>query len=558
MAKLILEPPGPGCWDLDDSHFDRPLNRYGQRTYCDGVRLGSTATFIRSGIPIRCISVEFVQGFPYYQVQPLIGSPAQRKLPSRSLFNVLLRIHPTLRKRRRSAERYFLHRLWEEDVSEWDTVTKPTLFKRFHALEKIELGSLSDEQLIDHLQDCTGALRDNMYAHFYITAATYIPVGDFLAHVTEWTSIPVHEVLQAMLGTSGTDNASERLLRNAAQTIADDSKVRELLFSDGSPEDIVQRLCATPGPVGEACSSWYQWIAPRCISTGDLTVPTGQESPELLVEHLRYAVDHPMPQMDPKVALEKLRDQIPANRRTQFDHLFETAHSVYRLRDERSTLLDNWISGILRLALLEVGSRMTTQQRLEKTEHVFDIDEDEMRSLFLGGVGPTPEELRDRSEQRLSQSMDDVPKYLGGLPAPVPPAEYFPREMGRMVRAILAYTELLENLTEPASTTVLMGIGASAGESQGPVRIVQAAEDFAKVRPGDILVARTTMPAYNVLLPIIAGIVTDRGGALCHAAIVAREYGIPAVVGTRSATKDLEEGTTIRINGSEGTVTTVP
>jgi rifampicin phosphotransferase len=74
------------------------------------------------------------------------------------------------------------------------------------------------------------------------------------------------------------------------------------------------------------------------------------------------------------------------------------------------------------------------------------------------------------------------------------------------------------------------------------------------VRKGDVLVARATSPSYNALLPLISGIVTDRGGTLSHAAVIAREYGIPAVVGCGNATELIKDGMRIRVNGSKGTV----
>jgi pyruvate,water dikinase len=83
---------------------------------------------------------------------------------------------------------------------------------------------------------------------------------------------------------------------------------------------------------------------------------------------------------------------------------------------------------------------------------------------------------------------------------------------------------------------------------------VRGPEDFDRLQQGDVLVARTTGPAFNVVLPLLGAIVTDRGGQLSHAAIVAREYGIPAVVGTREATVKFTDGARVRVNGDKGIV----
>jgi pyruvate,water dikinase len=78
---------------------------------------------------------------------------------------------------------------------------------------------------------------------------------------------------------------------------------------------------------------------------------------------------------------------------------------------------------------------------------------------------------------------------------------------------------------------------------------------FELIEAGDILIATMTTPAYNVVVPLIGAVVTDTGGMLCHAAIVAREFAIPAVVGVGTATTDIPDGANIRVDGNEGTIT---
>ncbi len=100
----------------------------------------------------------------------------------------------------------------------------------------------------------------------------------------------------------------------------------------------------------------------------------------------------------------------------------------------------------------------------------------------------------------------------------------------------------------------IKGLGASAGVVEGPVRIVKSPEQFDQVQKGEILVCRMTNPAWVVLFTKIGGLVTDAGGALSHPAVVSREFGIPAVVGTGVATAQLKTGQRIRVNGAEGVV----
>ena len=98
-------------------------------------------------------------------------------------------------------------------------------------------------------------------------------------------------------------------------------------------------------------------------------------------------------------------------------------------------------------------------------------------------------------------------------------------------------------------------MAASAGKVTAPARVLRGPEDFDQMKPGDVLVAGTTTPAWTPLFAMAAAVVTDIGGPLSHGSIVAREYGIPAVMGTGVATKRIRSGQIITVDGSAGTVT---
>ena len=101
---------------------------------------------------------------------------------------------------------------------------------------------------------------------------------------------------------------------------------------------------------------------------------------------------------------------------------------------------------------------------------------------------------------------------------------------------------------------ILSGISASPGIGSGTVKIVHGLEDLQKIQEGDVLVAKMTNPDYVPSMKKASAIVTDEGGSSCHAAIVSREMGIPAIVGTKEATQKLHEGQQITVNGAEGKV----
>jgi pyruvate,water dikinase len=109
----------------------------------------------------------------------------------------------------------------------------------------------------------------------------------------------------------------------------------------------------------------------------------------------------------------------------------------------------------------------------------------------------------------------------------------------------------------PAQTTkdvLLQGTPGSPGVVQGQARILKDVSEFGKLRPGDVLVAPVTNPAWTPLFQRAVAVVVDAGGAASHAAIVAREYGIPAVMSTMNGTKELKDGQWIQVDGSRGLV----
>jgi pyruvate,water dikinase len=123
------------------------------------------------------------------------------------------------------------------------------------------------------------------------------------------------------------------------------------------------------------------------------------------------------------------------------------------------------------------------------------------------------------------------------------------RAMGIVMQSMFAPSE------EAHEEDMLRGLAASRGVYEGTARRASGPAEFDRIVEGDVLVTEATTEAFNILLPLLGGLVTDSGGLLSHAAIVAREYGIPGVVGTREATDRIADGARVRVDGDAGTVT---
>ena len=106
----------------------------------------------------------------------------------------------------------------------------------------------------------------------------------------------------------------------------------------------------------------------------------------------------------------------------------------------------------------------------------------------------------------------------------------------------------------PSEAAIVSGTPASPGRASGTVRVIRGPQDFDELQPGEILVAPLTAPAWTPLFARAAAVVTDVGSAASHASIIAREYGIPAVVGCIDATSRLHTGMRVTVDGSTGNV----
>ena len=118
-----------------------------------------------------------------------------------------------------------------------------------------------------------------------------------------------------------------------------------------------------------------------------------------------------------------------------------------------------------------------------------------------------------------------------------------------------AFARWLPAASDEQTGAVLPGIGASTGQVTATARVLAGPADFGRLQPGDVLVASITTPAWTSLFAMAAAVVTDIGGPLSHSSIVAREYGIPAVLGTNVATRRIPDGARVRVDGDTGTVT---
>jgi rifampicin phosphotransferase len=281
------------------------------------------------------------------------------------------------------------------------------------------------------------------------------------------------------------------------------------------------------------------------LSSFDLCLPTLADDPRPVLSAIRAFLDGKESPYTRQEQMAAEREQargvilkrLTQRQRAKFTRLLETAQHAARTREDALFEVGLAWTQMHRCAL-ELGRRLTGASVLARAADVFRLTVDEIRSAFVLPAALTTL-VTERHRHNLAWSKVNAP-YL--LPVGSQPAFWW--------HWIFPTPELQRH---PDAHT-LIGLGVSPGKVTGIARVIRSLDEMEQIHSGEILVARTTTPAWTPLFARISGLVTDLGGPLAHGSIVAREIGIPAVMGTGNATQKIHSGQVVTILGSEGKV----
>jgi pyruvate,water dikinase len=489
------------------------------------------------GMLLDHMEMQYVKGFAYRALRLVADDEVPRRF--------------------QRADEVFEKKVWRDQLREWDETAKPASIKTHRELQAVDPDALSDTDLVAYLTRCRDHHIEMIYQHMRFTASAVLPVGDLLAHLGDWTGVAPADALTMMRGAAPVSAGASDQLERLIAAINRDASARQLLESDGEPGQVLDAMRALDNEVGTALSEYLDLVGCRLLDGFDISGRYALELPDALLRAIRSSVaGRDNQSSDVEALTAEIRDQVPDEHQAQFDDLLGEARLMYRLRDERGVFSDIWASGIMRRGVLSAGRRLAGQGRVHDPEHFVDAGFEEMRTMLSGAGGPSADELAERFEYRTSHSAKDAPAVLGDPPSPPPDPSGLPPNEARVMRATgIALGALFGSSEAPHEENLLRGLAASGGVYEGPARRVAGPSDFDRIVQGDVLVTESTTEAFNILLPLLGAIVTDSGGLLSHSAIVAREYGIPGVVGTRDATDRIPDGTLVRVDGDAGEVT---
>lgn len=234
-----------------------------------------------------------------------------------------------------------------------------------------------------------------------------------------------------------------------------------------------------------------------------------------------------------------LLDQVAGGPVELFRQSLAFAQQYLPIQENHNFWIDQQGTSVQRMPVLDAGRRLAAAGRIDDVNDVFMLHYDELQDALSGGAGDLRELVTNRRAERAKFMAQTPPAEFGTVPPPsgAPEDRFF-------------------GVKPPVSPDprLINGHGASAGKITGVARVIMSLDDADRLKSGEILVCPATMPPWTPLFALASAVVTDHGGVLSHTAIVAREYRIPAVVGTKLATALVKDGQTITVDGSEGTV----
>jgi pyruvate,water dikinase len=406
-----------------------------------------------------------------------------------------------------------------------------------------DLNGMTTAQLLDGVQELVDAA-----AKYYTAVQTIIPIAAtseilftrFYDAAVRQKDDPPAQVF--VLGSDSEPIRAEKSLYDLATWTRDHRELAEPLLAL-PPQEFLERAAGSEDPL------WHEWHTRfqahlnaygHTIYNLDFANPVPADDPVPLLETLRFFVsgkgsDPYERQRNLATRREEATAAVLARldpvRAKSFRRLLLWAQSVAPVRED--ALADVGMAWPqVRRMLREIGQRLQVAGVIAKPDDVFWLHRDEIDE----SVGSLADQVKQRKQLWRGQRRATPPQLL---------------PKGSSVEM---WRKWMPAASEEQTGNLIKGIAGSMGTVTAPARVLGGPQDFGQMQPGDVLVASITTPAWTSLFAMASGVVTDIGGPLSHSSIVAREYGIPAVLGTAVATRRIRSGQLIRVDGDAGTV----
>lgn len=381
-------------------------------------------------------------------------------------------------------------------------------------------------------------------------------------------------IARMVAGVEGIAFRPDDELRGLAK-LAVDQRVADAILANGSADERLAGVRQLPG--GEKWmaafekarepwfnySSEYGFLHDQETWNGNLSIPLQGIARYIGSLRAGKAIDRPIERLraDRDKVTASYRDLLGPDEAKRFDEALGLSRAVFPYIEEHNIYVEHWSHTVFWKKVRELGQVLVDAGFLQEVGEIFYINHFEVEQVLFDVIESWAIGVPARGVQHWRAEIKDRRRIMDALrAAPADPAYGIPPKEVTDPFAIMNYGVTTERVADwlgqsASKTAELKGIPASPGVIEGMVRVLRHESEISSLRSGEILVAAITAPSWASAFSVVSGVITDIGGMMSHAAIVCREYGIPAVVSTGFATTRLQTGQRVRLDGNTGKVT---
>jgi phosphohistidine swiveling domain-containing protein len=530
-----------GFWAFDKMHAPRPLSPLSQDLVMTTLAEGFTKAQAEYDSPV-VVDTKAINHYFYVSFHP---HPDESVIEDR-----MTRYLDTL------AEKLPL--VGDRWMNEW----LPAVRERNEAERDVDYAGMSDEELLAKLDEMTNWMREMWYIHGHINFA--LLSGAALSDMYD-------EVIQPDDPTEAYQILQGHMVRPVEAAIGlwklsravKESPALSVLFDEVHPRDLAAKL--EESDEGRAflveLNEYLYDFGWRSDAVYDLSDVPWREDPAIPLSAIgRYVnmsdSDDPIITHERAVKLreeltQRVRDKLADDpeQLARFEELYDRAKYSYPLTEDHAFYIDQMGVVCFRRFVLAVGDRLVEKGLIDDRDDVFVLHSDELVDTLAQGLD-RHELVATRKAELEAAAQVTPPDGVGTPPPPPQPGDFIDPFMDAVVVRLLG----VKPPSEDFDPDIIDGVAGSPGTYTGVARVVRSLEEAGDLEEGEVMVCEMTLPPWVPVFAIAGAVVADVGGVMSHCAIVAREFNIPAVVGSVDGTTRVTTGQTVTVDGTNGDV----
>lgn len=445
----------------------------------------------------------------------------------------------------------------------WEKRYLPEVLQNFEYIDNFDAENATLAELMIYLEEMYDIQERNFRLHWILNWAQFTASMGFVGTAKELIGDADPDTL-AKVNVSKADRNWDSLkaLWQLKEKVKADSELSGIFNNTEKAADIASKLEASAK--GKAFMKdvvdYSKEFGYKAVYTHEYTYPLYVEDQTPILEQIKsyltsdfnYNAVYDKCIKEQEEAIASLRNQLAGQsgeEKKKFEDALDLHLRMFPLTPDHHFYFDQGTYARMRLVLLRVARKMVKEGMLDDPEDIMFLEYEQLRRYVGDPTNYPGRKLIANAKAAREKALKIKPRDWVGT---VTQANMYEEPY----HTLWGYPEKFEREQEgKAVKGEIKGLAGSAGVIEGIARIVKSPNEFDLVKQGDIMVCIMTNPAWVVVFSKIAAIVTDAGGVLSHSATVAREFMIPAVVGTGSATKEIESGDRIRVDGNNGVVT---